>query len=217
MKKYVVLIFVIFIIICIVFYRNNKVYYLSDFNVETIKSDIDCNQNGIDDYTDIVIGSRINLDVKYKSAYYNGGYPPNNEGVCTDVIWRAFANAGYILKDLVDVDIKLNKDDYRINIIDSNIDFRRVSNLKVFFERNSLNLTLDANDVFAFQPGDIVTFADEHIAIISDKRNKNGEPYLIHNANQLFKREDNTFKYWVNKYGLSGHFRWENNFCNRGV
>lgn len=31
-----------------------------------------------------------------------GGYPPDNIGVCIDVVWRAFANAGYSLKDMVD-------------------------------------------------------------------------------------------------------------------
>ena len=34
--------------------------------------------------------------------------PPDTEGVCTDVIWRAFKNAGYSLKDMVDEDIKNN-------------------------------------------------------------------------------------------------------------
>lgn len=212
MKKIFIIILIIIVLLITI---NNKVYYLEDFKVATIKSEVDCNQNGIDDYSDIVIGARLDAlnRVTYKSAYYSGGYPPDDEGVCTDLIWRAFKNAGYILKDLVDEDIKLNQDDYGIDIIDSNIDFRRVSNLKVFFERNALNLTIEAKDFSSFQPGDIVTFGEKHIAIISDKRNYKGEPYLIHNANQLFKREDNTFNYWVKKYGLSGHFRWENNFC----
>ena len=38
--------------------------------------------------------------------YYSGGYPPDSEGVCTDVIWRALKNAGYSLKDMVDADMQ---------------------------------------------------------------------------------------------------------------
>ena len=41
----------------------------------------------------------------YKSAYYVGGYPPATEGVCTDVVWRAFKEAGYDLKKMIDADI----------------------------------------------------------------------------------------------------------------
>lgn len=207
MKK----VFIVLIIICLIWiFIPKKIYYADDFNIEVIKSNNDYDNDGIDDYTDILEGARIDAinKPKYKSAYYAGGYPPDDEGVCTDLIWRAFLNAGYKLKDLVDEDIKNNKEYYDIDIIDTNIDFRRVNNLKVFFERNSTNLTLDINDISSFQPGDIITFANAHIAIISDKRNKDGIPYLIHNAGQL-KREDNTFKYWTKKYGISGHFRWE--------
>ena len=112
-------------------------YTLSEFGINEIKSIIDYNNNGIDDYTDILNGAKIDAKnrPKYKSEYYAGGYPPDNIGVCSDVIWRAFKNAGYSLKDMVDNDIKNSPDDYDIEIIDSNIDFRRVVNLRVFFDK----------------------------------------------------------------------------------
>lgn len=190
-----------------------KNYYTAeDFGIQTIYSKIDYNGNGIDDYTDIMLGARIDAEnrPKYKSAYYAGGYPPDNEGVCTDVIWRAFKNAGYSLKDMIDEDIKENLDKYpRVNgKPDPNIDFRRVPNLKVFFDRNAKSLTLDLSKIEEWQPGDIVTFGTSHIGIISDKRNKNGIPYLIHNSGQR-NREENALE-WCNTVDpISGHYRFE--------
>lgn len=172
--------------------KHKKVYYAEDFGIEVIKSDKDVDNDGIDDYTDILEGARKEAEnrPKYKSAYYSGGYPPDNEGVCTDVIWRSLKNAGYNLKDMVDKDIKNNIEKYpRVaGKPDPNIDFRRVPNLKVYFERNSINLTTDLSKIEEWQPGDIVVFGTSHIGIISDKRNKKGIPYLIHNSRTTLKR-----------------------------
>ncbi len=49
-------------------------------------------------------------------------------------------------------------------------------------------------------------FSDNHVAIISDKRNSKGIPFLIHNANQ-FRREDDAFEMWSKSRGITGHFR----------
>lgn len=47
----------------------------------------------------------------------------------------------------------------------------------------------------AWQPGVIVIFENSnHIGIISDKRNRNGVPYLIHNAGQPKREEDALIK-----------------------
>lgn len=195
----------------------SKTYTANDFNIQTITT-IDCNHNGLDDYQDIVLGARKDAlkRVKYKSAYYAGGYPPEDEGVCTDMIWRAFQEAGYMLKDMVDEDIQLAKESYYglDKVPDPNIDFRRVSNLKVYFERHSIQLTTDIQDIASFQPGDIVVFGnDKHIGIISDKRNKKGIPYLLHNTGQ-WNREENVLEKWVKKYGLIGHYRINSSQCS---
>lgn len=181
------------VFVLIQFYnKHKKVYYAEDFGIEVILSKNDMDNDGIDDYTDILQGARKEAESKpkYKSAYYSGGYPPDSEGVCTDVIWRAFKNAGYNLKDMVDEDIKNNVEKYpRVSgKPDPNIDFRRVPNLKVYFERNAITLTTDLSKIEEWQPGDIVVFGTSHIGIISDKRNKKGIPYLIHNSRTTFKR-----------------------------
>lgn len=198
MKKRIILYIVVIILILtsILSYFgiiSPRKYTSSEFNIETIKSKIDFNNNGIDDYTDILNGAKIDAKnkPKYKSVYYSGGYPPDNVGVCTDVVWRAFKNAGYSLKDMIDKDIENNKEDYNIDIIDKNIDFRRVVNLRVFFDKYAITLTNDINKIDEWQPGDIVIFGDnQHIGIVSNYRNRSGVTYIIHNGGQPVREED---------------------------
>jgi len=204
----IIIAFLAFITYWLLFFNiiPQKSYKASDFGITIVKSKIDYNKNGIDDYTDILLGARKDGQnhPKYKSVYYAGGYPPDNEGVCTDLVWRAFKNAGYSLKNMVDEDIARNIKSYpAVNgKPDTNIDFRRVPNLKVFFQRNAISLTLDPNDIKEWQPGDIVTYGISHIAIVSDKRNKKGIAYIIHNAGQPI-REENA----LTRQKISGHFR----------
>ena len=189
---------------------NRAVYYAKDFRIEVLKSKKDEDGDGIDDYTDILEGAKLEAERKprYKSEYYVGGYPPDDEGVCTDVIWRALKNAGYSLKEMVDEDIKKNVEKYpRVEgKPDPNIDFRRVPNLKVYFQRNHISLTTDLNKIEEWQPGDIVAFGKSHIGIISDKRNKKGIPFLLHNGGQPL-REENILEAYNNYEKISGHYR----------
>lgn len=183
--------------------------------VENILSGVDVTGNGIDDSLDIVIGARKQVEARpvYKSAYYEGGYPPENEGVCTDLVWRALWHAGYDFKASVDRDIAAAVEHYpRVGgRPDPNIDFRRVPNLYVFLSRTAESLTTevkpwDADNAREWQPGDIVIFGDsyDHIGVVSDKRMRNGIPLIIHHG---WGRpvEDNALGYgrdWV-----SAHFR----------
>ena len=230
-KKFVIFFCLIFILITIglsylvikykdavLFYveteKPKTVFYAEDFGFKDIKSNTDFDNDGLDDYSDIVEGAKIEAENKpeYKDGYYQGGYPPDTEGVCSDVIWRAFKNAGYSLKDMVDKDIKENLDKYpRVaGKPDPNIDFRRVKNLKVYFERNHISLTIDLSKVEEWMPGDIVVFQtsnQDHIGIISNKRNENGLPYIIHNAGQPNREEDGLEFYNEYAWPITGHYR----------
>lgn len=220
MKKRIILILVIgmIIFICLLCYLGIvpvKKYTLSQFGINELKSKIDYNNNGLDDYTDILNGAKIDAKnrPKYKSEYYAGGYPPDNIGVCTDVIWRAFKNAGYSLKDMVDNDIKNNQDDYDIDIIDSNIDFRRVVNLRVFFDKYATVLTNDIYDIDEWMPGDIVIFGNnKHIGIVSNYRNSDGIAFIIHNGGQLVREENYLVRAKVTK-----HYRFDVSKINENV
>jgi uncharacterized protein YijF (DUF1287 family) len=183
-------------------------------NVDTVSLNNDMDGDGILDLEDIVEGARKEAESMpvYKNDYYEGGYPPEDEGVCTDVIWRALMNAGYNLKNMIDKDIKENTMDYpAVNgKPDPNIDFRRVRNLYVFFKKYGESLTTeikpyDAENLKQWQGGDIVTFENPgHIAVVSDKRRNDGVPYIIHSTDPHAEESDELL-YWTGK--ITGHFR----------
>lgn len=206
---------IVIAIIVWVFYLYNLIphrsYTDADFSITLQESGADANQNGIDDVYDILAGAKAEAQrhPTYHSAYYSGGYPPSEEGVCTDVIWRALQHAGYDLKTMVDEDIAQCLDCYpRVNgTPDPNIDFRRVPNLLVFFQRHAQSLTTDLAHIEEWQAGDIVVFSDTHIAIISDLRNHRGIPFLIHNGGLPKMEEDGLWREAMLK-GISGHFRY---------
>ena len=167
---------------------------------------MDKDNDGIDDQTDILNSTRkyIKTKPKYKSKYYATGYPDDEYGVCTDVVAFSLKDAGYDLMDLVYNHVKENKDLYDIDIIDKNIDFRRVVNLNVYFKNTAIVLTNDITKIDKWQGGDIVVFK-KHIAIVSDKRNKNGIPFIIHHASpyQIHYEED----ILEQRSDIIGHYR----------
>lgn len=215
MKKKILIIVTNFLIILIIvvlyaLYRFNyiphKKYTNEDFNIKTYISKTDKDNDGIDDQTDILNNVRdyIKTNPKYKSKYYATGYPNDEYGVCTDVVAFGLKGAGYDLMNLVNEHIKTNRNLYDIDVIDKNIDFRRVQNLKVYLDNNAIALTNDINKIKEWQGGDIVVFKN-HIGIVSDKRNKKGIPFIIHHANpyQRYYEED-ILEYRNN---IIGHYR----------
>ena len=199
--------FLIIILFILAFYHSDiikiKSYEDSDFGIEKIVSEIDKDNDGVEDYTDILNGAREFVDKKpkYKSKYYDGGYPDDGYYVCTDVIWYALESAGYNLKTMMDKDISEHQEDYPIDVIDPNIDFRRVKNIKVFLDKYTEKLTTDTEEIEKWQGGDIVVYAN-HIGIVSDKRNKDGIPYIIHHAGSI-KYEENK----LTSKPIVGHYR----------
>ena len=212
-KICIVLIVICFIIvgitICFLYEFNiipHRKYTNSDFNIITYVSSYDKDNDGVDDQTDILKNVReyIATDPKYKSKYYASGYPDDGYGVCTDVIANGLLGAGYDLRVLVNTHIENNRDMYNIDKVDDKIDFRRVENLKVYFKSMAISLTTDVNDIREWQGGDIVIFS-RHIGIVSDKRNRNGIPFLIHHANpyQVHFEED----VLEDRDDIVGHYR----------
>lgn len=162
--------------------RKNDKYSGS---IPRIVSTVDADGDGTDDLTDILEGALAYVTEKkpkYKSVYYNTGYSTDEYGVCTDVVANALLNAGYDLMQSVNEDILKNPQDYNIENPDINIDFRRVRNLEVYFSHTAVSLTTDIEKIEEWQGGDIVIFKN-HIGIVSDRRNKNGVPYVIHHGN----------------------------------
>jgi len=178
----------------------------------------DEDDDGVNDTQEFLDGARAEVRRRptYRSAYYEGGYPPAEEGVCTDLVWRALKDAGYDLKRLVDADINERTDAYpRVaEKPDPNIDFRRVPNLNVFFKEFAITLTTelkpwDAENLKEWQGGDLVLFdgPQSHIGIVSDRRDRDGVPHLIHNAGGA--KEDGGLRYWSTYITpIIGHYRW---------
>lgn len=197
---------------------NSNIQPTEDKNIKIPNeySKEDKNNNGIPDPIDISNNVKVQLDkkIKYIDSYYQGGYPPDDEGVCTDVIWRAFNSIDINLKELIDKDISTNIHDYpRITgSPDPNIDFRRVPNQKSFFDKYAETLTSeiipgDVENLKQWQPGDIILYLKpyEHVGIVTDERDADGIPWVIHNARPQMTEGKLT---WFEDYELI-HYRWK--------
>ncbi len=188
--------------------------------IEKITTTSDKDNDGINDIDDIVEWARLEVKNKttYQSNYYSWWYPPETEWVCTDVVRRALKNAWIDLKKLMDQDIKNNISAYpRVEWKpDPNIDFRRVPNLDTYLKRNATSLTTeiipwDRENLKQWQPWDIVTFDKpyQHTAIISDKRDEDWVPYMIHNP-APYPQEDTRLLPWTQQLSdIMGHYRWK--------
>lgn len=149
-----------------------------------------------------------NADLRYDPSYFSGGYPDEDLGVCTDVVWKGLDGIGVTLKDWVDKDIETNPEAYSdvLSVPDPNIDFRFVPTLERYLERNAEVLPTDLTNILAWMPGDIVTFESSHVAIVSNFRNIWGQPYIIQHGKDPAAEEDRIFA--TDGMKISGHFRW---------
>jgi uncharacterized protein YijF (DUF1287 family) len=223
MKKFIIMASIVLTLGIIALMSYNYIVYQDAFlffkynvTIDKVICEGDMDDDGICDMDDIVQGARLEIfnHTKYQSNYYEGGYPPKNEGVCTDVIWRALKNCGYDLKTNIDKDILQNTGDYSEGVVvpDPNIDFRRVKNQLVFFRKYATSLTTkvkpyNKKNLYQWQAGDIIVLkSSEHVAIVSDKRRKDGVPYVLHNAS-TYAMEENVLLKWSRKGRIVGHFR----------
>jgi len=155
-------------------------------------------------------GVTTSYDPSYVAIAYPGGDVPEQTGVCSDVVVRAFRKAGLDLQKEVHEDMKAARSDYPTKwgatSLDANIDHRRVLNLMAYFRRQgkSLPVSYSATD---YQPGDIVawdlTSGIDHIGIVTNMLSDSGDRYLIvHNIGAGTRVEDVLFD-WT----IKGHYR----------
>ncbi|MDR1829965.1 MAG: DUF1287 domain-containing protein [Candidatus Fibromonas sp.] len=155
------------------------------------------------------VGQTLYYDPAYTRLDYPMGDVPIEIGVCTDVIIRALRDALKMdLQQLVHKDMAAAFSEYPKNWglkkPDSNIDHRRVLNLRKYFSRKGFSLTVTEKPE-NYLPGDIVTCTlpgnIPHIMIVSDKK-MNGIPLVIHNIGDGAKEEDSLFY-----FSITGHYR----------
>jgi len=161
---------------------------------------------------------RTSHSVTYNGSYISIAYPngdvPENIGVCTDVLIRAYRKIGTDLQQLVHEDIKANfalypsKRIWGLTSTDSNIDHRRVPNLQVFFKRHGQSLDISTSKA-DYAVGDIITWILPgnlpHIGMVIDQHSATtGNPLIVHNIGDGPKIEDMIFD-----YKITGHYRFE--------
>lgn len=161
--------------------------------------------------------AQIGRTVRYDPAYVKLPYPmgdiPQEGGVCTDVVIRAYRVAHNIdLQQLVHQDMRKAFASYPktwgLPRPDRNIDHRRVPNLERYFQRRGLDLPI-TNKGADYLPGDLVTQRLPgnlpHIAIVTHRPAEGGaHPLVVHNIGAGTRLEDRLFA-----FPIAGHFRFK--------
>ncbi len=164
----------------------------------------------------IIAGAKAQIGNGYNASYcpisYPNGDPPAGQGACTDVVVRSLRAGGYDLQSLIHEDMARHWDLYPhrwgLPGPDSNIDHRRVPNLAVFFTRHGqiLPIVVTPRTLPTWQPGDVVVWkmpgGGDHCGIISDRRDLQGIPLVIHNLSPC--REQDALTQWT----IAGHYRY---------
>jgi hypothetical protein len=153
----------------------------------------------------------VRYDGSYRRIDYPNGDVPDDTGVCTDVVIRAYRAIGIDLQRLVHEDMENNFSDYPsiwgLHRTDSNIDHRRVPNLQKYFERQAASIPV-SSEAGKYLPGDLVTWMLPgnlpHIGVVTSGRSETGQRHLIvHNINAGPVIEDVLFK-----FPITGHYRY---------
>lgn len=160
------------------------------------------------DASRLQIGVTLSYDPAYRRLEYPGGDVPIDRGVCTDVIIRAYRQAGVDLQQKVHEDMRAHFEAYPKNWglsrPDRNIDHRRVPNLARFFTRHGQSLKLADTD---YQPGDLISWrlpsGVPHIGMVSDRKAADGTPLIVHNIGAGTREED-----VLHAFTVTGHYRY---------
>ena len=187
----VILIFIIIIFCIMVLILLNKMvlvkeyYKASDFNIKTVYSKVDYNKNGIDDYSDFLLGAK---KIKGKNSSYE------------ELMIKVFQYAGYNLDKMVDNYFKDSKD------LENKMD--RISLYKSFINDNATKISINFKKKEDFQPGDFI-FLSEGIGLLSDKRDKNGLNYIIVIENGKVVEKEG-----LKELDVSGHYRFDSSLID---
>ena len=160
----------------------------------------DQDRDGIANGLDLLVGThkvRINA-AEYRQGYERMKYPngdvKRDHGVCTDVIVRAYRNAGWDLQKILYRDMLKRPRAYGLKKgkkPNRHIEHRRVRRLIVYFKRYYKSLPIEFSHSQqgkeAWLPGDLVfmdTFGvgyPTHVGLVSDRLGKDGEPLIVNN------------------------------------
>ena len=153
------------------------------------------------------IGRTVIYDPSYVRIAYPGGDVPDERGVCTDVVIRAYREGlSFDLQKAVHEDMAANFGAYPkhwgLKRTDRNIDHRRVPNLQAFFRRKNAKVMGGG-----YQAGDLVTMMLPsnlpHIVVVSAASGEDADrPLVIHNIGAGTRREA-----VLDRFPITGHYR----------
>ena len=152
----------------------------------------------------------VRYDGSYRRIPYPGGDVPQDVGVCSDVVVRAYRALGIDLQRRVHEDMARDYAAYPrqwgLRAPDPNIDHRRVPNLMTLFERRSKSVPITRKPA-DYIPGDVVAWELDnhllHIGLVTDAVSAESQNYLVvHNIGAGAKIED-VLMTWK----IIGHYR----------
>jgi uncharacterized protein len=152
----------------------------------------------------------VTYDGSYRRIAYPGGDVPANIGVCADVIIRAYRSLGADLQVKVHEDMRRDFAAYPriwgLKQPDTNIDHRRVPNLRTFLRRAGAEIAVSTS-ASSYRPGDLVTWTVPpnlpHIGIVAEGVAESGRPLMVHNIGRGPELEDMLFQ-----FPITGHYRY---------
>ena len=157
-----------------------KYYKSSDFNIRILYSKVDYDNDNIDDYSDIILGAREQINNKYDNI--------------ETFLYLSLKRAGYDLEKMIYEDIELYPNDYVNNSL---------KNINIYLKKYYPSFTNDYNEIANWQPGDIIVFENDNIGIVSDRRNKEGITLIINYNNKVVEEDS------IKKYPIKGHYRFD--------
>lgn len=167
----------------------------------------------------VMLAARAYINTKglhYDTSYFSGGYPPKDRGVCTDVVWNGLKGLDVDLKSRLDEDTVRDFSAYASvrSWRDTGLDFRLAPMQRVYFDRHAVTLSCNPKNLLAWQPGDLVVFDDQHVAVVSDIRNLFGYPYVIQHGKDPAAEEDRLIN---DELKLTNHYRWPETITMEGT
>lgn len=154
-------------------------------------------------------GRIVRYDASYQKIAFPNGDVPLDTGCGADEIIRIYREVGIDLQELVYLDMENSIGSYPHekdkNHPDTNIDHRKVANLRVFFKRYGTTLPPSRNEQ-DYTPGDLITCTlpngQLHIAMLVPAPGA-GRPWIIHNMGFGPRLEDRLFD-----FPITGHYRY---------
>jgi len=163
----------------------------------------------------VVARARLEVQraVAYDASYRRLAYPRDDidsrRGACADLVVRALRAIGCDLQVKVYQDRRQHPTRYGRGRPDPNIDHRRCCNQMIWMRAHARALTRDPARVKEWLPGDLVYWDLTgagllHTGVVSDRKNDDGRPLVIHNLGPVATEED-----VLTNWKVVEHFRLE--------